>query len=90
MPTLEEILLQLAKAKVFSTLDAKVGFYQISLDEESSMKTVFWTPFGHCQYLRVPFVVSLAPEKFDCKLHQRLDDIPGVVVLLDDHDSNLT
>ena len=33
MPTLEEILPRLAKAKVFSTLDAKDGFYQIGLDE---------------------------------------------------------
>ena len=39
MLTLEEILPRLAKAKVFSTLDAKDGFYQIGLDEESSMKT---------------------------------------------------
>lgn len=44
MPTLEEILPRLAKANVFSTLDAKDGFYQIGLDEESSMKTAFWIP----------------------------------------------
>jgi len=39
MPTLEEILPKLSKAKVFTTLDAKDGFYQIGLDEESSKKT---------------------------------------------------
>ena len=43
MPILEEILPRLAKAKVFSTLDAKDRFYQIGLDKESSMKTAFWT-----------------------------------------------
>ena len=32
MPTLVELLPKLCKAKVFSTLDAKDGFYQISLD----------------------------------------------------------
>lgn len=53
--TLKEILPQLAKAKLFSTLDANDGFYQISLDGESSMKTAFWTPFGRWQYLRVSF-----------------------------------
>jgi len=36
--TLEEILLKLIKVKVFTTLDAKDGFYQIGLDEESSKK----------------------------------------------------
>ena len=35
-------------------------------------------------YLRVPFGVSLAPEEFQCKLHERLDDLAGVVVLRDD------
>ena len=84
MPTLEEILPRLAKAKVFSTLDAKDGFYQIGLDDESSMKTAFWTPFGRYRYLRMPFGVSLAPEEFECKLHEKLDDLPGVVVLRDD------
>ena len=41
MPTLEELLPKLGKAKVFSTLDAKDGFYQIALDKESNMKTAF-------------------------------------------------
>ena len=83
MPTLEEILPRLAKAKVFSTLDAKDGFYQIGLDQESSMNR-FLDPFGRYRYLRMPFGVSLAPEEFGCKLHEKLDDLPGVVVLRDD------
>ena len=97
MPTLEEILPRLAKAKLFSTLDAKDEFYQIGLDEKSSIKTAFWTPFGQYRYLRMPFGVSLALEEF------KLDDLPSVVVLRDDvlvmgygktqatedHDSNL-
>ena len=51
MPTLKELLPKLCKAKIFSTLDAKDGFYQISLDEASSKLTTFWTPFGHYRYL---------------------------------------
>ena len=46
LPTLEEVLPKLSKAKVFTTLDAKDGFYQITLDEKSSKLTTFWTPFG--------------------------------------------
>lgn len=38
MPTLEEILPKLSKAKVFTTLDAKDDFCQIGLDEDSSRK----------------------------------------------------
>ena len=46
MPTLDELLPKLSKAKVFTTLDAKDGFYHVELDEQSSLKTTFWTPFG--------------------------------------------
>ena len=40
-PTIEDILPQLSKAKVFSVLDAKEGFWQARLDEESSYLTTF-------------------------------------------------
>ena len=36
MPTLEELLPTLSKAKIFTVLDAKDGFHQVQLDEESS------------------------------------------------------
>ena len=51
MPTLDETLSKLGKAKVFATLDAKEGFYQIKLDDDSSKLTTFWTPFGRIRYL---------------------------------------
>lgn len=44
IPTLEELLPKFIKAKVFGTLDAKDGFYQVELDEYSGLKTTFWTP----------------------------------------------
>ena len=40
-PTIEDILPQLSKAKVFSVLDAKEGFWQVKLDEEGSYLTTF-------------------------------------------------
>ena len=46
MPTVNEVLPKLAKAKVFTILDAKNVFYQVKLDKESSLLTTFWTPFG--------------------------------------------
>jgi len=84
MPTLEEILPKLSKAKVFNTLDAKDGFYQIGLDKESSKKTTFWTPFGRYRYLRIPFGISVAPEEFECKLQEKLTGLEGVDILRDD------
>ena len=84
MPTLEELLPKLCKAKIFSTLNAKDGFYQISLDETSSKLTTFWTPFGRYRYLRMPFGVSLAPEEFESTLQEKLADLEGVEVIRDD------
>ena len=84
MPTLEEILPKLNGAKVFTTLDAKDGFHQIGLDEESSKLTTFWTPFGRYRYLRLPFGISVAPEEFECKLQEKLSDLEGTHVLRDD------
>ena len=84
MPILDELLPKLSNAKVFSTLHAKDGFYQVGLDESSSLKTTFWTPFGRYKYLRLPFGINLAPEEFECKLHEKLDSLSGVEVIRDD------
>lgn len=84
MPTLEEVLPRLSKAKVFTTLDAKDGFYQIGPDEASSKKTTFWTPFGRYRYLRMPFSISLAPKEFEHRRHEQLSSLDGVEILRDD------
>jgi hypothetical protein len=46
IPTIDEILPELSKARVFTTLDAKKGFWQLELDEPSSYLTTFWGPSG--------------------------------------------
>ena len=65
MPTLDELLPKLCKAKVFSTLDAKDGFYLVGLDASSSLRTTFVTLFGRYKYLRLPFGINLVPEEFE-------------------------
>ena len=63
LPTIEEVLLQLTKAKVFSILGAKYGFWHVQLDHESSLLTIFNTPYGRYRWLRMPFGLSTAPEE---------------------------
>ena len=84
IPTLEEILPQLAEAKIFSVLDAKDGFHQVQLDTSSSYLTTFWTPFGRYRYLRMPFGISSAPEEFQRRIHLIVEGLPGVAVIADD------
>jgi len=76
MPTLEELLLKLYEANIFSTLDAKDSFYQISLDKTSS--------FGRYHYLRMPFGMNLGPEEFERNLQEKLGNLEGIAVIRDD------
>ncbi len=100
LPTRDEIMAQFAGATVFSKLDASSGFWQLQLDEKSSMLTTFNTPFGRYRYLRLPFGISSAPEIYHRTIHQLFENLPGVDTSMDDmiiwgssveeHDSRLT
>ena len=83
MPTFEELLPEPNKARIFSSFDAKDGFYQVGLDQECSKPTTFWTPLGRHCHLRMPFGISLAPEVFESRLQKCLADLLGVKVIRD-------
>lgn len=84
LPTVEEVATRLKNAKVFSLLDAKDGFWQVKLDEESSYLTTFNTPFGRYRWKRMPFGISSAPEVFQRKIHEIAEGLKGVEVIADD------
>jgi len=81
---LNETLPTLSNAHIFSALDAKDRFHQVKLDEQSSYLTTFWTLFGRYRYLRMPFGISSAPEKFQWCMHVICQDLPGIAVITDD------
>ena len=64
MPSLDGIAPELTDAKVFSVLDAKDGFWQVELTEESSHLTTFNTPFGRYRWLSMPFGICSGSEEF--------------------------
>lgn len=82
--TVEEILPSISKAKIFSKLDARKGFWQVVLDEESSRLTTFWTPFGRYRWKRMPFGISPANEIFQHKQNEILSGLKGVEAIADD------
>ena len=84
MPTIEEILPEISKAKIFSVLDAKDGYWQIRLDEASSYLTTFWTPLGRYRWLRMPFGIKPAAEEYQRRQHEVLQGLKGVSVIADD------
>ena len=46
LPTIDDVTSRLAKAQVFTVLEAKDGFLQVKLEEDFSKLTTFHTPFN--------------------------------------------
>lgn len=84
MPTLEDVLHKLPKAKVFTPVDARDAFLQCKLDDVSSFMNAFWTPWGRKRWLKLPFGVSVAPEVYQRKEHELLAGLEGVEPIADD------
>ena len=75
---------RLHRAKVFTSLDVSNGFWHVVLDEESSFCTTFNTPFGRYRWKRMPFGIRSAPEVFQRKMHELIEGLRGVEVIVDD------
>ena len=84
MPPIEEVSTRLNKAKLFTVLDAKNGFWQITLDYRSSMLTCFNTPFGRYRWMRMPFEINSAPEVLQRTMNQPVEAPKGTEVIHDD------
>ena len=84
LPAVEQALAQLAGARVFSKIDANSGFWQIPLAKESAILTTFITPFGRFCFNRLPFGITSAPEHFQRRMSEILQDVDGAVCLMDD------
>ncbi len=84
MVILDEILPELAKEKVFSTVDLRSGYWHCPLDLESSMLTTFSTPYGRYRWLRLPFGLCVSSEIFQEQVNQALGGLNGIVNIADD------
>ena len=84
IPTLDEVIPQLSQAKVFSVADVKNGFWHIELEQTASELTTFGTPFGRYRWKRMPFGLSIAPEVFQKRIRDMVEDLPGVWAIADD------
>ena len=84
MPVIEDILPELGKAKVFTKLNCKDGYWQIKLTDESSLLMTFATPFGRYKWNRMPFGISPASEIFQLRLHKAVEGLDGVYAIADD------
>lgn len=84
IPTVEELTAKLAGSKFFATLDAKAGFWQVKLDDESAELTTFSTPFGNFKFHRLPFGLNVSTQIFSRIVAGFFENIPGVELYVDD------
>lgn len=82
--TLEEIAAQVHGSKVFTLLDLKKGFWQLTVSEKTQKYLAFSTPWGRYTFLRVPFGIATAPEVFQQVVSEILKGIPNVANSMDD------
>ena len=58
LPRVDDLLDALQGSCMFSTLDLRSGYWQISMDPKDQHKTAFVTPSGLWEFQRMPFGVS--------------------------------
>ncbi|XP_006811648.1 uncharacterized protein LOC100366641 [Saccoglossus kowalevskii] len=83
-PTLEDITHKLTGAKLFSKLDARNGYWNVKLDEESSVLTTINTPFGRYRFLRMPFGLRMIQDVFQFKVDEAYRNCKGAIGIADD------
>jgi len=99
LPKTDELLATLDGAQYYTVADADAAFWQLPLDQSSSELCCFATQWGNYQWLRLPFGIIDASERFSEAMHSLFADVPGVLNCVDDfliygrtkseHDANL-
>ena len=98
-PTLEELMSDMSGATVFSKIDLKAGYHQLTLDKSSRGITTFSTHAGLYRYKRLSFGINSAAETFQHTIQTVIADVKGAKNASDDiivfgkdreeHDKNL-
>ena len=65
----------------FSKLHTNSGFWQIPLDPDSRLLTIFLTPFGRFCFNKLPFGISSAPKHFQRRMSNILADLPAIFMM---------
>ena len=84
LPKVNDLFTAMSGGKLFTKLDLSHAYQQLLLSEDSKKYTTINTSKGLFQYERLPFGISSAPAIFQRTMESLLQDIPGVVVYIDD------
>jgi hypothetical protein len=86
VPIIDELLDELHGSCWFSSLDLRVGFYQILLQPGEEFKTAFQTHIGHFEFRVMAFGLTGAPGTFQKAMNTTLASVlrKFVLVFFDD------
>ena len=84
IPKIENMFARLSGGQSFTTLDLDRAYQQLKLELTSQQACDDNTHRGLYRYKRLPFGVASAPGIFQQTMENLLQEIPGVVVYLDD------
>ena len=80
LPRIDQIYDTIGKAKYFTALDVKSGYYQIKITDKDTKKTVFGCRFGTFEYKVMPFGLKNAPATFQRLMNHVFKDLLDVCV----------
>ena len=83
-PTIDDLIHTLNGATVFSKLDLRAGYHQLTLAPESRYITTFATHKGLRRYARLNFGTNSASEIFQMVINELIRDIPEALNISDD------
>ena len=72
LPTIDDVTSRLAKAQVFTVLDAKDGFLRMKLDEDSTKLTTF------------TLLLVVKPDDFQRHVNEIIEGLEGITAIADD------
>lgn len=84
LPRLDDIFDTLGDAKYLTSLDLASGYWQVSLDPETSHKTAFTTHQGLFEFVRMPFGLCNVLATFQRLMQRVLAGLDWCFVYLDD------
>ena len=73
LPLIQETLACLQKARWYTKLDLRDGYYHLRIAEGEEWKTAFRTRYGHFEYQVMPFGLTNSPGSAASSTHKRHD-----------------
>lgn len=81
---IEEVCSSLVGKKLFTVFDLAEGYHHLELNEESSWKCCFATPFGIYRFIVLPYGLSNSQDLFQEEVERYFAGIKNVLICHDD------